>query len=275
MGEHGGVSARLGPTTRCNWQAVSVCSLAVERQTLDPVRLPRVLSACSARRFIAEDHRSPRSVSGKQVGRSVYSLNIVTHHRNHVKRATDERDLALLTPACTDLPFVRRGALRNALYSAVCVAAAACGATPPNQSAQGLTVRDSAGVEIVEHSAEYVAALPLWTIDSAPTVRIDGNTPDNAFTDVLRAVRLSDGRFVVADVRQRDLRRFSPTGEFLGVLAKSGRGPGEVAYVSNLRCCPATQWRSWTPTSDASPFSIARAGLVLSTTIRVPPTDRI
>src|SRR5690606_38088047 len=37
---------------------------------------------------------------------------------------------------------------------------------------------------------------------------------------------------------QRDLRTFSPTGEFLGVLAKSGRGPGEVGYVSNLQVLP-------------------------------------
>ena len=99
-------------------------------------------------------------------------------------------------------------------------------------------MRDSAGVEIVEHSAEFIAALPRWTIASEPTVRIDGDTPDNTFTDVLRTVRLSDGRFVVADARQRDLRMFSPSGAFLGVLAKSGRGPGEVGYVGNLQRLP-------------------------------------
>jgi hypothetical protein len=75
-----------------------------------------------------------------------------------------ERDPARLTP------------LRAALWSAVCVAATAC-ATPPDQATQGLTVRDSAGVEIVEHSAEYIAALPRWTIDSVRTVRIDRERP--------------------------------------------------------------------------------------------------
>lgn len=118
----------------------------------------------------------------------------------------------------------------------VMLLASAC--SLPSDSAEsesaGLVVRDSAGVEIVEHSAAYIAALPVWTIDTAPAVRIPGDTPEQPFTDVVHAGRRPDGRFVLFDVRLRDLREFSATGEFLRILAPQGRGPGEVAYVGRL-----------------------------------------
>ena len=98
------------------------------------------------------------------------------------------------------------------IVAAACIAGAlACGErTQP--SASGMVVRDSAGVEIVEHTASNIALLPHWTIDTAPVVHIAGNAPSNAFTSIRAVTQRSDGHVIVVEGRAREIREFSATG---------------------------------------------------------------
>lgn len=103
------------------------------------------------------------------------------------------------------------------------------------QSAVSKTVRDSAGVSIVEHSAAYIAALPEWTIDSLPLQELRGDRTDTQFAKIIDAVQRADGGFYLADEQQHDIKAFSADGAFERVVSASGRGPGEVGYVSRLQ----------------------------------------
>lgn len=103
------------------------------------------------------------------------------------------------------------------------------------RSASGRTVRDSAGVTIVEHSAAYMAALPEWTIDSVPLQELRGDTTDTQFANILDAVQRADGGFYVADQQQRNITSFAANGAFERVVSRPGRGPGEVGFVSRLQ----------------------------------------
>ena len=107
------------------------------------------------------------------------------------------------------------------------------------QSVAGKTVRDSAGVSIVEHSAAYIAALPEWTIDSTPLQELRGDRADTQFSAIIGAVRRPDGGFYLADEKQRDVRAFSSAGTFERVIGTPGRGPGEVGYVVRLQLLAA------------------------------------
>jgi len=99
----------------------------------------------------------------------------------------------------------------------------------------GKTVRDSADVSIVEHSAAYMAVLPEWTIDSTPQQELRGDATDTQFAKILDAVQRADGGFYVADQQQRNIKAFAASGVFERVVSRPGRGPGEVGYVSRLQ----------------------------------------
>jgi len=103
------------------------------------------------------------------------------------------------------------------------------------QSVAGRTVRDSASVSIVEHSAAYLAALPEWTIDSTPLQELRDDMTETQFARILDAVQRADGGLYVADQQQRDIKAFAASDAFERVLSTPGRGPGEVGYVSRLQ----------------------------------------
>ena len=98
------------------------------------------------------------------------------------------------------------------IFAATCIAGAlACSERTP-ASVSGIVVRDSAGVEIVEHTAAYIASLPQWTIDTVPLVHIAGDAPGNAFTSIRAVIQRPDGRVIVVEGRAREIREFSATG---------------------------------------------------------------
>src|SRR5688572_2835117 len=73
----------------------------------------------------------------------------------------------------------------------------------------GPSRRDSAGVEIVENrGAPAWTSATAWTVADTPSVSIGGNESDSTalFSRVQNAVRLGDGRIVVANGGTRELR---------------------------------------------------------------------
>lgn len=123
-----------------------------------------------------------------------------------------------------------RGRPAGAAVLGLLVAASGCDPGPTERAA---SVRDSAGVRIVESSA---AAVETWTVADTSAVEIGRATgPPARQLDRVRAARiLSDGGIAVADGGTRELRAFGPDGEHRFTVGGEGPGPGEFRSLDGL-----------------------------------------
>ena len=127
----------------------------------------------------------------------------------------------------TRTPWCREGAATGAVLLATMLAA--CGGEGGPGGTAGPSVRDSAGISIVENRIPTWAAGEAWMVDAEPALSVgtlDG-PPETQFFD-LSAVRLrSDGSLVAAEEGGRRIRAFGPAGDFLWSQGRDGDGPGE------------------------------------------------
>lgn len=72
------------------------------------------------------------------------------------------------------------------------------------------------------------------TTDPTLSIGAVGGSPENQFQDVRGAVRLSDGRIVVADRGAQNLRWYDSSGRFLLTAGRRGSGPGEFQGLLSL-----------------------------------------
>jgi len=95
-------------------------------------------------------------------------------------------------------------------------------------------------VRIVENPALPPDAPRLWTVAAEPSVDIGVLEGDEAYqlSQVVGAVRLSDGRIVVANGGSRELRFFDSAGRHLVSAGRKGGGPGEFEQLSTLFALP-------------------------------------
>jgi hypothetical protein len=117
---------------------------------------------------------------------------------------------------------------------------AGCGGEGGGADFRDVVVRDSAGVTIVESPAGSEAAAPVWVVDPNPIVRIGtimGELPYQ-FGRIDGVTQLSDGRIVVLDGQARELRYFTPDGDYLYTVGRSGDGPGEIFPTGTVRIFP-------------------------------------
>ena len=116
---------------------------------------------------------------------------------------------------------------------------AACGESPaPVESAS--SVRDSAGVRIVESAKPTWTEETAWRLGDAPLLdigRLDG-PEETQFFQVSAGARLSDGSFVLGSFGSHDLRRFTGQGEHLWTVGREGEGPGEFVGLTQLVAGP-------------------------------------
>lgn len=110
-------------------------------------------------------------------------------------------------------------------FGLIVLATLACDASQPDLA----TVRDSAGVAIVEHAPGAVEAVERWTTGEEATLRIGVAEGDPAyqFFRVADVLAMEDGRVVVVDQGARALRMYGPDGSFLTTHGRDGEGPGE------------------------------------------------
>lgn len=104
-----------------------------------------------------------------------------------------------------------------------------CGSDEVTESG---VVRDSMGVRITEHPGHLT--LTRWALSPEPEAVIGGGIeeePAYQFTEIRGAVRLSDGRIVVADWGTKEARYYTPEGEHLRTVGGGGEGPGEVRFL--------------------------------------------
>ncbi|MEO6067162.1 MAG: hypothetical protein ABIQ41_04155 [Gemmatimonadales bacterium] len=99
---------------------------------------------------------------------------------------------------------------------------------PPDRLTARPSGTDSAGISIVESTAPVWAAGRGWSVADSPTVEIA------KIGSPMGAVRLSDGRIVVADGRPSGLRYFSRGGDALYEVGRAGEGPGELRSIYRL-----------------------------------------
>lgn len=110
-------------------------------------------------------------------------------------------------------------------------------------SATAATVRDSAGIRIVESAApewgERVEHGPEagWRVVAEPFLTIGTLEGDDAqqFFRLSDATRLPDGRVAVANRGTGEIRVFGPDGAHLVSMGGQGRGPGEFRLMAWLQ----------------------------------------
>ena len=107
----------------------------------------------------------------------------------------------------------------------------------PSDIGPDVSVRDSAGVVIVEHGTLVVEDSTSWSAELDREVqfgREDGD-PDELFGRVAGFVRLSDGRVLVGDGMGDRIRVFAPDGRLTETVGRSGEGPGEFTNLVGVR----------------------------------------
>lgn len=106
-----------------------------------------------------------------------------------------------------------QGLIVTTATAMVCVALACRQA--PSVPVGHVTVRDSAGVTIVENPISSSA--PRCLLDTIPSVSIGvaEGSPAGQLFRVSGAARFSDGKIVIANARTTEIRLFGPDGWFL------------------------------------------------------------
>ncbi len=108
-------------------------------------------------------------------------------------------------------------------------------------------LRDSAGIRIVENARPPHGSRLAWRIGPEPSLSIgvlEGDEPHMLFA-VRDAIRLADGRIVVANGGSAELRFFDSNGSHLGTRGGRGEGPGEFRELGNVAPWPGDSLVAW------------------------------
>jgi hypothetical protein len=118
-----------------------------------------------------------------------------------------------------------------------------------------LAARDSAGVQVIDNVSMVAAAAP-WTV-GAPTLSLGSleGDPHLTLARVVGAIRLGDGRLVVADGDSNELRFFDSSGRFLSRTGGKGGGPGEFTHIRGLDRCGPTGFVAFDLNWEANLYS--------------------
>ncbi len=111
-----------------------------------------------------------------------------------------------------------------------------------SSGAPGFTVRDSAGVRIVDTGRPALDTRLAWEVGAQPSLSIgavDSGEADQLFR-VTDATRLSDGRIAIANSGSNEIRVFHPDGTHADTWGGPGDGPGEFSGYSPTAVAP---WR--------------------------------
>lgn len=103
-----------------------------------------------------------------------------------------------------------------------------------DRSAVGFTETDSGAVRIVENFDPAWSGGDVWRVAEFPELTLGGldAAPEYEFFNVAGAVRLSDGRLVVANAGSYELRFYTASGTYQTHAGRQGGGPGEFERIS-------------------------------------------
>lgn len=127
------------------------------------------------------------------------------------------------------------------------------------QEAAGATIRDSAGIEIVENHAPVWDSTEFWTVDPEPEFVLGGlGTPGDSAHLIWRARQaapLSDGRIaMLTPMGDRKILVFEPSGRLSAAFGRAGRGPGEFHYPMHMQVLPGDTIVVWDQMFGAIPY---------------------
>lgn len=121
---------------------------------------------------------------------------------------------------------IRQSLAASLAAMAISVAAAGCDSAPPGIH----TIHaDSAGIPVATAVEPLWGPDEGWTVEPEPLLEIGTVTgaSEYLFTDVVAAVRLSNGDIVVAERGASELRSYDAAGNFQWRAGRDGEGPGE------------------------------------------------
>ncbi|MEX0893088.1 MAG: hypothetical protein WEB88_13050 [Gemmatimonadota bacterium] len=123
-------------------------------------------------------------------------------------------------------------ALRAATVAALLMPLAGCAAG--DRAAAPSTVRDSAGIQIVESAAPLRSGAEERAFPAEPALQIGELEEEGPylFHSVRTALLLQDGGILVADGGARELRYFDAGGEHIRTVGGQGGGPGEFMAMA-------------------------------------------
>jgi hypothetical protein len=111
------------------------------------------------------------------------------------------------------------------------IALTGCGTGDAASRLDGVLRRDSAGVTVVVNAASGGPRVGQWSLRAPPLASIGSES--DPVVGVTGALRLSDGRLVVADA-SRSLRYYAADGRPAGVVGRRGQGPGEFEQLAGV-----------------------------------------
>ncbi len=136
---------------------------------------------------------------------------------------------------------------RRAAAVPVLVVLAGCGPSEDPGPTPEAVVRDSAGVRIVENGAPDARARLGWHVSVDPVLSI-GETGRGAAYELFRvedALRLEDGRILIANGGTSEVRVFDADGVHRATWGREGEGPGEFTGLSGLADWPGDSVMAW------------------------------
>ncbi len=115
------------------------------------------------------------------------------------------------------------------LSALAATALAACGGAPRSAEWAG-TVRDSAGITIVENPAVGMwRPGEAWTVVEELRIGVAEGDPEYQFGNITGIDADSDGRIYVLDQQAQEVRIFDAQGTLLRTMGRGGSGPGELS----------------------------------------------
>ncbi len=115
------------------------------------------------------------------------------------------------------------------------VLVASCAGEPDDSTLP--TVRDSAGIRIVENTEPQWVNENGWQLSTTPVLQIgvESGDPNYEFERVVSVLRLFDNGIAVADQGAQMIRLYDRNGAFVKSVGGSGSGPGEYRTISSMR----------------------------------------
>ncbi|MEW5926167.1 MAG: hypothetical protein AB1941_01650 [Gemmatimonadota bacterium] len=130
-------------------------------------------------------------------------------------------------------------------FPSVLLILAACGGGP--EAEFRTVVQDSAGVRVVENRGLSALGALGWSVEEQPVLDLGGAASAPELYQVMDAVRLQDGRIVVASNGSKALQVYSPDGQHLQTIGREGEGPGEFQSVLWVGRLPGDTIAAWDP----------------------------
>ncbi|UCC74311.1 MAG: hypothetical protein JSV86_07070 [Gemmatimonadota bacterium] len=126
-------------------------------------------------------------------------------------------------------------AVLAAVGAICCLVVIACREDSDPATAWDGTVRDSAGIEIVENFGRPLwPEGPGWEFTQDLRIGAVDGPPEYEFGHITGFQVLSDGRIVIVDAMAYKVRFFSPEGVHERSVGRQGQGPGELGTGSHL-----------------------------------------